>query len=216
MQVPSITRRMLVAALAGAALLAGCSTVPPRIDAYTEVPIGTVTTYWRTSSGSFGTTDGEVVWTLGLVKWNDRTVEEYLSKQAGSQLYEPGSRALVAVLNPAGQLVQSFDPPMGYRLPLEVGQTWRSSHKVTVYPPGNEVPVDMNWKVEAWENVKVPAGTFRTFRVSTTSSLGDSETIWTAPDLGFGIVKRHTVRSTGHPEGEGVLHGELVSRTFPP
>lgn len=216
MQVPLITRRTLATMLAVAALAAGCGTTPPRIDTYTEIPVGAVTTYWRKSSGSYGTTDGPVVWTFGLVKWGEQTLEEHESKQAGTQLYTPGSRALVAVLNPAGQLVQSFDPPMGYRMPLVLGSQWTSKHNVTLYPSGRVVPVDVDWKVEAWEDVKVPAGTFRTFRVSTTNSMGETETLWTAPELGLGIVKRHTVRPASHPQGEGVLHGEMVSRTFPP
>jgi hypothetical protein len=46
-------------------------------------------------------------------------------------------------------------------------------------------------------------------------SLGESETRWTAPADGIDIVRRHIERGSAHPQGPGVLDGELLSRVVP-
>lgn len=195
--------------------LSGCATAPAVAERLETAPVGTVSTYHRRSSGSFGTVDGPVVWRAGTAEWQGRTVVASVSPQAGTQFYETGSHAMVAVLNPAGQPTQSYDPPIGYRWPLQVGKEWTSQHNVTLYPSMRVVPLEVRWKVEALEEVTVPAGTFKTFRIQTHSSLSESETVWTAPAQGLGVVKRHVVRTAQHPQGAGELHGELQSRVLP-
>lgn len=211
----SSTARFLAWPLTVAALTAGCATAPPRADRFVEAPIGTVTVYHRQSSGSFGTVDGPVTWRVARAEWQGQPVLASASPQAGTQLYEPGSHAMVAVLNPMGQPTVSYAPPIGVRWPMQVGDQWRTTHEVTLYPSMRKTSVEVNWKVEAHETITVPAGAFKTFRVTTTSSIGESETVWTAPELGLGVVKRHTVRTASHPQGAGELRGELVSRTLP-
>jgi hypothetical protein len=86
---------------------------------------------------------------------------------------------------------------------------------MTVHATGRAVPIEFDWNVEAWEEVKVPAGTFHAYRLSWTNSLGESETRWTAPAAGVDIVKRHAERSPAHPQGAGVLDAELLARRVP-
>jgi hypothetical protein len=65
-----------------------------------------------------------------------------------------------------GERVAEFDPPPRFTWPLEVGKwgissgAWRS--------PGRPVgtPARFTWKVEAYEEIRVTAGTFKAFRIS--------------------------------------------------
>jgi len=71
-----------------------------------------------------------------------------------------------------GANVLEFDPPPRLAWPLEVGKwgssagTWRNPRS-----PGG-VRANLTWRVEAQEEVRVPAGTFQAFRVSLTMSWG--------------------------------------------
>ncbi|MBI3030314.1 MAG: caspase family protein, partial [Candidatus Rokubacteria bacterium] len=61
-----------------------------------------------------------------------------------------------------------FDPPPKLAWPLEVGKrgksksTWRSPYS---YGP-SEFKGTVTWKVEAYEDVEIPAGTFKAFRIA--------------------------------------------------
>lgn len=206
---------VLVCLVAAIALTAGCATRPPVADKMAAQPPGTVTTYHRKSSGSLGTFDGEVVWTVSATAWQGKPVVASGSPQAGTTLHDPTTLALIATLNPAGQPSTSFSPPVDYAWPLEVGKTWTSKHTVTIYPSGRTVPLTFSWKVDAWGDVTVPAGTFKAYKLTWTSDLGEIETRWVSPAEGIATVKRHVERTASHPQGAGVLDAELLSRTLP-
>jgi hypothetical protein len=206
---------MLALPLMIAALATGCATSSPRAERFVDPPVGTVTVYHRQSSGSFGTVDGPVTWRVARAEWQGQPVNASASPQAGTQFYDPATHGMVAVLNPAGQPMTAYAPPIGPRWPMQVGDQWRTTHEVTLYPSMRKTTVDVNWKVEAHETITVPAGAFKAFRITTTSSVGETETVWTAPELGLGVIKRQTVRSASHPQGAGELRGELLSRTLP-
>jgi len=141
--------------------------------------------------------------------WEGRKVITYSSPQFTIlALPEPDGR-WVAILMAGDKPFVAYDPPYGYDWPLEVGKTWNSSHRL-VSGTGQTIPVDVTWKVEAYEEVKVPAGTFNAFRVSATSSDG-VEVDWFAPDLGV-FVKSSVNRNAKYwAGGAGTQEGELIS-----
>jgi hypothetical protein len=173
---PALHLSLLASAAAATLLTAGCATAPPTAERMVQVPMGTVTTYHRRSSGSLGSFDGQVVWTHSPATWQGRPVISYASPQAGGGLYEPPGNALVALLTPAGTPAQSFDPPIGYQWPLFVGKTWTSNHQVTLLPAGRTLTMTIDWRVESWGDVGVPAGTYKAYKLDWTSSLGEVET----------------------------------------
>lgn len=211
-------RRRVIAlstATALAALLGACATRPPAAQRMDMPPMGTVTTYHRISSGSFGTYDGQVVWTHAPATWQGKPAIAFGAPQAGVALHDPVTFAQVAALMPNGQPYVSYDPPVDYAWPLTVGKTWRSVHNVTVYATGQKTPVTMDFKVAAFEKVAVPAGSFDAYRIEWVTSQGESETRWVAPDQGIATLKRHVERMASHPQGPGVLDAELLSRRLP-
>ncbi len=208
---------LLAAALAATlwAWPTGGVAAPPRADRIEAQPMGTVTTYHRKSSGSLGSYDGPVVWTHSSGTWQGKPAVSFGSPVGGAALHDPVSFAILAQLDPAGKLLVSYDPPMDYAWPLEVGKTWSTNYTVTNHVAGRVVQVKVDGKVESWGDITVPAGTFKAFKLVWSNSLGESETRWVAPQDGLATVKRHVERVASHPQGPGVLDAELLSRQLP-
>jgi hypothetical protein len=203
-------------AAAGAAigtfvLINGCTTPAPRAERFVSAPAGTTMSYYRRSSGSFGAADGPVDWTLVDREWQGKPVRAMVSPQAGTSLHDPASDnfGMVALLNRNGEPTFSFDPPVGYRYPLEVGKTWTSKHQMTVYPSREVQPYEQTYTVEARESLTVPAGTFQTYRILITNNLGQVDRYWISPETGILTIKRSQTRPASHPQGAGQLDGEL-------
>lgn len=211
------TTHVSAALLTSAALLltAGCASTPPTAQKMVISPAGTVTTYHRKSSGSLGSFDGLVVWTHASSTWDGKPVIAFGAPQAGVSLHDPVHFGQLATLNAKGQPVMSFDPPIDYPWPLQVGKTWATQHTVTLYPSGNKVPVKIEGKVESWGDVTVPAGTFKAFKLVWSVNQSELETRWLNPAEGLATIKRHVERSAAHPQGAGVLDAELLSRVVP-
>lgn len=197
-----------------ATLWAGTGFAQPVAESPAATPAGTVMTFHRKSSGSLGTFDGPVVWTISHGSWEGRPAVIQTARQ-GDTAFDPKTHANMASLDPEGKATMVFDPPVGYQWPLQVGKTWTSKHTVTTPATGRSVPLEVNWKVEAWEDVTVPAGTFKAYKVVTTNNLGEAETRWTAPAVGVWTVKRLVSRPATHPQGAGELEAVLLSQVPP-
>ena len=196
-------------------LSAGCVSTPPQALQMTPMPHGSVTVFQRNSSGSFGTLQGEVAWTQGRATWRGRDVVMFSSPVAGASLHEGAGMATVATLAPSGAPYHSYDPPLDLRWPLKVGERWTSVHMVYDHMQNRSSPLIIQWQVDGWGDVRVPAGTYKAYQVSWITSLDERETRWISPELGLGIVKRHVERSPAHPQGAGVLDAELISVKAP-
>lgn len=206
---------LLATAVAALLLTTGCASTPPTPETMQISPVGTVTTYHRKSSGSLGNFDGQVVWTHATSTWNGKPAIAFGAPQAGVSLHDPVTFGTLAHLAPTGQPVMSFEPPIDYPWPLQVGKTWSAQHTVTLYPSGNKVPLKIDGKVESWGDVTVPAGTFKAFKVVWTMNQNEVETRWLNPAEALATIKRHVERSATHPQGAGVLDAELLSRVLP-
>jgi hypothetical protein len=204
--------------LVAAALAASLFTVPsfaqPIAEAPAATPAGTVMTYHRKSSGSLGTYDGPVVWNFTHATWEGRPAVIQMARLGGAA-YDPKTHANMANLDAEGKAVMVFDPPLVYQWPLQVGKTWTSKHTVTTPATGRSVALEVNWKVEAWEDVTVPAGTYKAYKVVTSNNFGEVETRWVAPAAGIMLAKRLVTRAATHPQGPGELEAVLLSQVPP-
>ncbi len=196
-------------------LTASCATAPATAEKIASVPMGTVSTYHRKSSGSLGDFDGKVVWTHESSTWQGKPAISFGAPQAGVALHDPASFGMLATLDRSGKPQLSFDPPVNYPWPLEVGKTWSTNHTVTVYASGSTRPFRIVGKVEAQENITVPAGTFKTYCLRWVNDMGEIETRWIGPGDGIATVRRHVERPATHPRGAGMLDAELLSRVLP-
>jgi hypothetical protein len=98
-----------------------------------------------------------------------------------------------------GRTVRRATPPEDWRWPLQVGKSWSATVTWTDGPAQDQRFVLTGvWAVEAYEEVKTPAGTFKAFKVSRREiESGASQEFWYSPAV-RGWVK---VRGTGTAAG---------------
>ncbi|WP_088278283.1 hypothetical protein [Ideonella sp. A 288] len=214
-------RAALVGALAvalgaalGPSLLAGCASAPPRAERYSPPPMGSSWTYQVTSTGSFGNGTTQLTLRMARGTWEGREVLKF-EAPAFSQLQD-AQIGLLAVLDASGRVMMSYDPPLTFTWPLEVGRTWRHQHVLTANPGERKVPMISEWVVEAHEDVTVPAGTFKAWRVAMTDSFGFRQVIWSVPETMGVFARRTSERPAGHPQGAGTQLFELTRRPSMP
>lgn len=167
----------------------------------------------RTLTGSFGSSSHRVtVDLLGEQVWRGRRVmvlregpvTTYLDTQYRLLASEYGRRPQ-AVYEP-------FDPL--FEWPLAIGRQWTGDYYVTEASGGSPRLTRFAYRVDALEEVTVPAGRFVALRVRRHDAI---ETIvrWWSPELGLPIKMRRE-RSRFHPLGSGTVLEELLSWTFSP
>jgi hypothetical protein len=184
--------------------LAACATAP-RWEKYAAPPTGTTWTNQFRYAGSYRG-PAEVDSRMGRIMWDGRMHIAF--HNGGSTLVAREDGTWVTVIGPDGRQVTSWDPPPPLSWPLEVGKTWKSSFKVVNHATGASVPVEATYVIEAHEDVTVPAGTFKVFRMRMTSNTGEDNTWWFSQENGL-FIKQRLVRTDKAPQGPGVREGEL-------
>lgn len=196
-----LTRLPFTGLGAAALLLSGCASAPPSAQRYVPPAIGSSVEYRVTNTGSFGSAAAATVtMKVSETLYEGRMLRRY-ETPSGSTLQSP-SAGTVAVFNPAGQPLMRYDPPLDFNFPLVVGKTWTADHELTV-GAATKAPMKTSWKVEAYEDVTVPAGTFKAWRIVMTDNFGFRQTTWSMPDTVGMFAKRISERPRGHPQGEG-------------
>lgn len=191
--------------------LMGCASTVPKWESFVAPAPGSSWTQVQRNTGSFGSGTTEVLVRVGEANLDGRKVATRETK-AGNILMDTDG-AWLGLTNPAGQVQVRFDPPIGYQWPLTVGKTWTKDYTTTVAGSGQKIPFSATWKVEAYEDVTVPAGTFKSWRVSYSDTGGTTQMLWSAPEVG-GFVKRVEQRSAAYqPGGAGTRETELLSLT---
>jgi hypothetical protein len=204
--------------MAAALLAAGCSTMPSDTVAYEPVPIGTTWAMSQTNAGSYGSGTGRVALRAGERTWQG---ERVLSTEgpAGAIISRASDGLRIGALAPDGRPAFMLSPPVGPVFPLVPGKTWTATSQMTLYPSGQVLPLQSEWKVHGFEQVTVPAGTFRTVRFSTVDRVNgtpwNEDTYWYSPETRL-VVKSALRRASTHPAGAGTREGELLERPKSP
>lgn len=114
------------------------------------------------------------------------------------------------VLREASPSYRSFD------FPFYVGKEWWAIFTFQDYVRTlSWVPVEVFWKVAEYDQVKVPAGEFRAFRLTSNPSTnwGLEEDVWYSPEVKQ-FVKRVGERTAAHYLGKGKETWELTQFTL--
>jgi hypothetical protein len=130
------------------------------------------------------------------------------AKKGGSDtllLVDKATGGLTAIVH-EGKEIFAFSPALGLLFPLWVGKSWTSTHIFRTYNEyeGQQTFPNVVWrgKVSAYEEVTVPAGTFKAFKVEgagTLPTVGDNRVVWWyAPELHI-TVKHIRDRLAGGP-----------------
>ena len=196
-----------VMATASAVLLVACGLMAPKAEQYVPPPLGTT---WVTSvqtAGSYGSGSRQVPGRRGE------------RMHQGAKVVEFEGSAGTIVANPNGdwigiyrgqQPVITWDPPLHWEWPIEVGKSWTRAQRMTNHVTKRTMSYQVTQKVEAYEDVAVPAGTFKAFKVSTVKTHGDDNVLWFSPELGI-FIKQMNRRTDKHPQGAGTQNIELLS-----
>ena len=193
-----VSRTCSALAAAAAIACAACSS-PPRAERYVPPPMGATWSYQVTSSGSFGSGVSALTLRMARGEWQGQPVLRYES--AGGAILQTDRVGVVAQLDRSGQPLLRYDPPLSFEWPLEVGRTWTQQHMVRVGPAGAPVPMTSRWRVEALEDVTVPAGTFRAWKIVMEDSFGFRQTTWSVPETMGAFARRISERPASHPMG---------------
>jgi hypothetical protein len=125
----------------------------------------------------------------------------------------------VATMDRSGNKPRSADPDSGNsNWPMFAGKEWTA---VATYHDHTQNRAwagrTTYWKVEAEEEVAVPAGTFKTLRLQSQPGRGDGTltTLWYAPDIGLN-VKRHNQRTSSHYRGASDRRERVLVSYEPP
>jgi hypothetical protein len=191
----------------------GCA-APPGAQHFAGMPVGTVLTFRRISTGSFGNGTAEVVWTYREGRWQGQPVLE-ARHSAGGTLHDPATFGIIAMLDAGGRPTMSFDPPLAVQWPLTVGKHWTSTHQVAMAGSSARLTYEAQWVIDAFEQADVPAGRFDTFRVVREGSDGEKEIRWIGLEPGLALVRRTLLRGPSYRLGPGTQTAELVALKLP-
>ncbi len=203
--------QMASAGLAVALVSGGCAMMAPKAERYVAPPLGSTWVQARRDSGSFGSGNVQVSSRRGERMWQGQPVITFESPESAI-LAASDSGNWLGIVSGDKPLV-TWEPGLGWDWPLEVGKTWTHNHRMTIHARNQTIPYQLTQKVEAYEDVTVPAGTFKAFKISTSSNLGDENVTWFSPELGI-YVKQINTRTAKNAAGPGKREIEVVSHTI--
>lgn len=201
--------------LVGVATLAACApTVPPQGAPTASLVVPPVGSKWvvaQRDSGSYGSSSKQITYArLEDQVWQGRKARAY-SDGSTTRLVDIDRGMTIAVVKGA-ELLESFEPGVGWQWPLWTGKSWLGTFRYTDHSRGRTFNSIQAWyKVAAYEDVTVPAGKFRTLRVDSDGDRGALvSSSWWNPETGL-TVKSRTERSARYYLGPGVRETELTS-----
>ncbi|MFQ5521899.1 MAG: hypothetical protein ACE5FK_10905 [Candidatus Methylomirabilia bacterium] len=161
------------------------------------------------NTGSYGSGTGRfTMLSLGEKRWNGRKVIVY--SDGATATYQDSRGRLLAIVR-GSRRVATFEPYFAtFDWPLYVGKQWLNRYRYTDHERGQTYDnLQQDARVEAYEKVKTPAGTFKAFKIVLANPLLE-EVVWWSPGLGI-FVKYKLERFRGHPLKAGTRERVLVS-----
>jgi len=201
----------LIAFLSAVSSLAAQAQVEtPKAERPVWPPPGSTLTMNFKSTGSLGSGTREVtVQWLGEVDWDGKRVMGLQVGAPGNYSYIDAQRRVLATVRD-GKPNLTFHPyEAEFDWPLFVGKSWRSEQQVTYHDRNQTLEEKLVYTVEAFEEITVPAGTFKTFRIQLVTP-EQREVRWYEPRLGM-IIKRDWERYAANPFGVGTFQMEALS-----
>ena len=196
-------------------LMSGCATTaqtPPEAAVRAEVGLPSPGTKWVSRTTDHTGASATRTWTvLEEGSYAGRSVSR-LSDGTDVILLDKGTWNWIATLRAGKERFSASPHDATFSSPLWVGKSWQASYAYADHERGLNWPsVQTMWKVEAYEEVTTPAGTFRAFRLQSEAGVNNALnlTIWYAPGPRL-VVKQVVERTTGHYLGLGKSTTEVV------
>jgi hypothetical protein len=179
-------------------------------------PVGASYVQSVRTSGSFGSgVETRRVRYLGEQTWQGTKVRAF--SDGAVTTYVDGRRRMLARVNSSsGTPIESYEPYFVFaNWPLRIGKWWPNRYRYSDHEWGriaNDARYD--GEVEAYEDVRTPAGTFKSFRIGLGGGSGKT-VLWYSGELGL-VIRTLTERFSNHYRGPGVSETELISYDFKP
>ena len=202
--------RIASAGLAVALASGGCAMMAPKGE-FVAPPLGSTWVRAQRDSGSFGSSNVQLQFRRGERMWQGQQVIAFETPQ-WAILAQPTNGGWLGIVS-GDKPVMTWDPAMGFDFPLEVGKTWTKNYRVTIHARNQTTPFEQTQKVEAYEDVTVPAGTFKAFKITSSNTLGNEDVYWYSPELGI-FVKQILTRTAKNAAGPGRQETEIVSQAI--
>jgi hypothetical protein len=203
-----LIRSWFFAAATAALATAGCGLLEPKATP-DFAPVGSSWTINYRATGSFGQANDQ---RTSVVRpnqtWEGRSVRALEGKDF-TTLSDLATGGWIAQVRGTTPLL-SWNPPLAWDWPLTVGKTFTRKQNVLVHATKQTIAFESTWVVEAYEDVTVPAGTFKAFRVKYTDNIGNEAINWWSPQV-QGNAKTSSTRTAKHRAGPGTIDAELVS-----
>jgi hypothetical protein len=201
-------QRGLIAVGAALTLLgSGCGLMAPKAERYVAPPLGTSWVTSRNDTGSYGSGIGKVPGKRGERMWQGAKM---ITFEAADGTVVASSEGNWHGIFKGDTPILTWDPPLQWSWPIEVGKSWTRAQRATIHASKRTMSYEITQRVESYEDVTVPAGTFKAFKVSTKTTLGDDNLAWFSPEHGI-FIKQSLKRTATHAQGAGTREIELVS-----
>ena len=188
--------------LALAALLGACESAgPSRTVQIAERPTWTAGDSWTYRGRG---RDGAYTVTRKVLREGVFEGRDAYEIEAGDTRYWYTKQLGYLARTQGGRTVRRAIPPEDWQWPLQVGKSWSAT--ITWVDSGDQEQrfvLTGVWTVEAYEEVKTPAGTFKAFKVSRREiESGASQVFWYSSAVKGWVKVRGTDTATGSYEEE--------------
>ncbi len=125
-------------------------------------------------------------------------------------LYDKETGNLIASFRIGKEMTSTLPNDGMLNWPLYVGKEWTASYTYNNRLQGMSVgPLQMEIKITAYEDVTVPAGTWKAFRLESEAFNNVTSTLWYAPEINL-FIKKVTETQLGHPLGRSKTLFEVI------
>lgn len=199
---PHCAAARLLTVLALAALLGACESAgPSRTVQIAERPTWTAGDSWTYRGRG---RDGAYTVTRKVLREGVFEGRDAYEIEAGDTRYWYTKQLGYLARTQGGRTVRRAIPPEDWQWPLQVGKSWSAT--ITWVDSGDQEQrfvLTGVWTVEAYEEVKTPAGTFKAFKVSRREiESGASQEFWYSSAVKGWVKVRGTDTATGSYEEE--------------
>ena len=189
-------------------LVGGCAMMQPKVEGYVAPPVGSSWTQSNRNTGSYGPSGTSQI-ARAERTWEGKPVIAFIGAR-GAFLMDPEGGD-VAFVGQDDKPLLRWEPHQNWDWPLQVGKTFTRDYRLIV-GADRTIPYTRTCAVKSVEDVSVPAGTFKAWKVECSNTLGVEDSLWFSPELGI-FVKSSSKRSAANPFGAGTQEMELVSQT---
>lgn len=132
-----------------------------------------------------------------------------------THLYDIATSNTIATVR-FGKEVTSTLPHDGmFSWPLYVGKTWTATYTFNNRPQGVSIgPVNVEYRAAAYEEITVPAGSWKAFKLESEASNSAFSTLWYVPEINL-VVKSINETTAGHPWGRTKTVYEMIQYSAP-